>query len=143
MEEAVNFADEHWSIAECLPCTEKPCGPQAILMARMQIRPPLPVVLQSSGRSSGALAASKPALSKPLAASSSAAKPSTSRSRTAKRKADAAEADEGPFGGSIDWKANTQNTVTHSSTERLNCSLSHSLGRGDSLVVSSLRSHRI
>lgn len=102
MEEAVNFADEHWSIAdehwsiaECLPCTEKPCGPQAILMARMQIRPPLPVVLQSSGRSSGALAASKPALSKPLAASSSAAKPSTSRSRTAKRKADAAEADEG------------------------------------------------
>lgn len=95
MEEAVNFADEHWSIAECLPCTEKPCGPQAILMARMQIRPPLPVVLQSSGRSSGALAASKPTLSKPLAASSSAAKPSTSRSRTAKRKADAAEADEG------------------------------------------------
>ena len=48
--EAVNFADEHWSIAECLPCTENPCGPQVILVARMQMRSPLSVVLQSSGK---------------------------------------------------------------------------------------------
>lgn len=48
--EAVNFADKHWSIAKCHPCTEEPCGPQAILVARMQMRPLLPEVLRSVGK---------------------------------------------------------------------------------------------